>query len=95
MLSLLRLIRFVLFKAAMEGYQVMKMDNAAKIGDIFVTTTGCCDIIQSKHMDDMKDNAIVCNIGHFDIEIDVAYLNNRSDIKKEEVKPQVHQIYLP
>ena len=82
-------------QAAMEGFQVMTMDKAASIGDIFVTTTGCCDIIQSKHLDAMKDNVIVCNIGHFDIEIDVAYLNNRKDIKKIEIKPQVDQYVFP
>ncbi len=82
-------------QASMEGYQVMKMEEAAKIGDIFVTTTGCRDVIQSNHMDVMKDNAIVCNIGHFDLEIDMAYLNGRSDIKKTEIKPQVDQYLYP
>jgi len=82
-------------QAAMEGYQVMTMEKAAAIGDIFVTTTGCRDVIGSKHMDAMKDNAVVCNIGHFDIEIDVAYLNNRKDIKKVEIKPQVDQYIYP
>lgn len=78
-------------QAAMEGYQVMKMDDAAKIGDIFVTSTGCIDVITGKHIDAMKDNAIVCNIGHFDSEIDIAYLNNRKDVKKINIKPQVDQ----
>ena len=76
-------------QAAMEGYEVVKMEKAAKVGDIFVTTTGCRDIIVGKHLDAMKDKAIVCNIGHFDLEIDVAYLNNRSDIEKVTIKPQV------
>lgn len=82
-------------QAAMEGYEVMKMDEAAKIGDIFVTTTGCRDVIVGRHMDVMKDNAIVCNIGHFDLEIDVAYLNGRNDVEKKEIKPQVDQYVYP
>ena len=76
-------------QAAMEGYEVVKMEKAAAVGDIFVTTTGCRDIIVGKHLDAMKDKAIVCNIGHFDLEIDVAYLNDRSDIEKVTIKPQV------
>jgi len=76
-------------QAAMEGYEVISMDKAAAMGDIFVTTTGCRDVIVGKHLDKMKDKAIVCNIGHFDLEIEVAYLNDRSDIVKEEIKPQV------
>src|SRR3990167_5924774 len=59
-------------QAAMEGYQVVVMNDAAKIGDIFITTTGCCDVITGDHLNAMKDGAIVCNIGHFDIEIEVA-----------------------
>ncbi len=82
-------------QAAMEGYQVMKMDNAAPVGDIFVTTTGNRDIIAPRHMDAMKDKAIVCNIGHFDLEIDMAYLNGRSDIVKKEIKPQVDSYTYP
>jgi len=82
-------------QAAMEGYRVMKMENAAKIGDIFVTTTGCCDVIRAEHLDVMKNNAIVCNIGHFDLEINVAYLNGRSDIEKKEIKPQVDEYIFP
>lgn len=78
-------------QAAMEGFQVMKMDDAAKLGDIFVTTTGCKDVITGKHLDNMKSGAIVCNIGHFDAEIDVAYLNNSKNIKKVNIKPQVDQ----
>ena len=76
-------------QASMEGFDVMKMEDAAKIGDIFVTSTGCCDVIDGHHMDVMKSGAIVCNIGHFDSEINVAYLNNRSDVNKVEIKPQV------
>ncbi|MBT3980072.1 MAG: adenosylhomocysteinase [Bacteriovoracaceae bacterium] len=82
-------------QAAMEGYQVVGMDKAAAMGDIFVTSTGCCDVIDGQHLDKMKDNAIVCNIGHFDSEINIAYLNNRSDVKKVEIKPQVDQYIYP
>jgi len=78
-------------QAAMEGYQVMSMDDAAKLGDIFVTATGCVDVITGKHLEMMKDGAIVANIGHFDLEIEVAYLNSKSDIKKVNIKPQVDQ----
>jgi len=74
-------------QAAMEGFQVVTMEEAAPLADIFVTATGCCDIITEKHFTKMKDNAIVCNIGHFDIEIDMAWLNKNS--KQREVKPQV------
>ena len=76
-------------QAAMEGYQVMTMADAASIGDIFVTCTGCCDVIRGEHLQAMKDQAIVCNIGHFDSEIDVAWLEGQSDITEINVKPQV------
>jgi adenosylhomocysteinase len=79
-------------QAAMEGYQVMKMDDAAAIGDIFVTSTGCCDVITEKHMDKMKDRAIVCNIGHFDSEIEIAKVKKH---KWLEIKPQVHEVTWP
>ena len=82
-------------QACMEGYQVVAMDEAAKIGDIFVTTTGCCDIIRREHMDMMKDNVILCNIGHFDIEIDMASLTQDKKLKKIEIKPQVDQWIWP
>ena len=82
-------------QAAMEGHQVMKMDEAAKIGDIFVTSTGCRDVILGRHLDVMKSGSIVCNIGHFDLEIDVAYLNKRADVDKTEIKPQVHEYTYP
>lgn len=82
-------------QASMEGYQVVTMEDAAPVGDIFVTTTGCADIICREHMDAMKDQAIVCNIGHFDIEIDVASLNDDSSLKKINVKPQVDQYVWP
>jgi adenosylhomocysteinase len=76
-------------QACMDGYQVMKMDNAAKIADILVTTTGNKDIIVDRHFKAMKHNAIVCNIGHFDTEIDMAWLNKNYGKTKEEIKPQV------
>jgi adenosylhomocysteinase len=76
-------------QAAMEGFEVTTMDEAVREGDIFVTATGCCDIITVEHMRRMKDEAIVCNIGHFDIEIDVAALNREAGVKKLEIKPQV------
>ena len=82
-------------QACMEGYQVVTMEEAAPSGDIFVTTTGCCDIIRREHLDVMKDNAIVCNIGHFDIEIDIASLTGDKKLKKVEVKPQVDQWVWP
>ena len=74
-------------QAAMEGYEVTTMEEACKQGDIFVTATGCVDIIRSEHLLAMKDKAIVCNIGHFDIEIDVAWLEKNT--KEINVKPQV------
>lgn len=74
-------------QAAMEGYQVVTMDEAAEQADIFVTATGCCDIITEKHFRKMKSGSIVCNIGHFDIEIDMAWLNKNTQTR--EVKPQV------
>lgn len=74
-------------QASMEGYQVVTMEEAAPMADIFVTATGCCDIITEKHFRKMKNGAIVCNIGHFDIEIDMAWLNKNT--KMREIKPQV------
>jgi adenosylhomocysteinase len=74
-------------QAAMEGFQVVTMEEAAPIADIFVTATGCCDIITKEHFQKMKNNAIVCNIGHFDIEIDIDWLNKNT--KTREIKPQV------
>jgi len=79
-------------QAAMEGYEVMTMDEASKIGDIFVTSTGCVDVITEKHMKQMKNNAIVCNIGHFDNEIQVAPLKQ---YQWENIKPQVDRITFP
>ena len=79
-------------QAAMEGYQVVTMDQAAPVADIFVTATGNIDVITLDHMRAMKDRAIVCNIGHFDSEIQIAALRN---LKWEEVKPQVDQVEFP
>jgi adenosylhomocysteinase len=79
-------------QACMEGFQVVLLDEAASYGDIFVTTTGNCDIITRKHMDGMKHNAIVCNIGHFDSEIQIAALG---DLQWEEIKPQVDHVIWP
>src|SRR5471030_1209638 len=76
-------------QACMDGYQVMKMDNAVKQADIVVTTTGNKDIVVGRHFQAMKHNTIVCNIGHFDTEIDMAWLNNTHGKSKEEIKPQV------
>ena len=82
-------------QAAMEGFAVMTMDEAAKIGDVFVTATGCADIITIDHMRSMKDEAIVCNIGHFDSEIQVAKLLDDPEIKEIEIKPQVDRFVFP
>ena len=79
-------------QACMEGFQVVTMEDAAAFGDIFVTTTGNADVITRKHMDAMKHNAIVCNIGHFDSEIQVASLKS---LKWEEIKPQVDHVIWP
>jgi len=76
-------------QATMEGYSVVTMDEACAYGDIFVTATGNYNVINSNHMQKMKDNSILCNIGHFDNEIDVAYLENNSEIKEINIKPQV------
>ncbi|MFN8259799.1 MAG: adenosylhomocysteinase [Chitinophagales bacterium] len=76
-------------QAAMEGFEVKKMADAVKEADIIVTTTGCRDIITGEHFKSMKDKAIVCNIGHFDIEIDVAWLNQNYGHTKNTIKPQV------
>jgi|TARA_B110000495_G_scaffold186469_1_gene185041 adenosylhomocysteinase len=76
-------------QASMEGFQVTTMEEAATIGNIFVTTTGNRDVIRGEHMAAMPNDAIVCNIGHFDTEIDVSYLNDTPGISFEQVKPQV------
>src|SRR6187397_1690396 len=76
-------------QAAMDGFEVKPMAEAVKEGDIIVTASGCRDLITEKHFRSMKDKAIVCNIGHFDIETDVAWLNNNFGHTKDTVKPQV------
>jgi len=79
-------------QAAMAGFEVMPMDEACKIGDVFVTTTGCCDVITERHMRQMKNQAIVCNIGHFDSEIQVEKIRKYKWIN---IKPQVDKITFP
>jgi adenosylhomocysteinase len=79
-------------QAAMEGYRVVTMDEAAALGNIFITATGNCSVITEKHMLQMKDQSIVCNIGHFDSEIDVASLRQYS---WENIKPQVDHVLFP
>jgi adenosylhomocysteinase len=85
----------IALQAAMEGYEVTTMEKAAPVGDIFVTATGCCDVITSKHLNQMKDHVIVCNIGHFDSEIEATFLLENKDVKVEEIKPQVDKCTLP
>jgi adenosylhomocysteinase len=82
-------------QAAMEGYQVATMEDMAPTADIFVTATGCANIIRPEHMRAMKDQAILCNIGHFDCEIDVAWLEKNPEIKEVNIKPQVDQFVFP
>jgi len=79
-------------QAAMEGFEVTTMDAAAAHADLFVTATGCCNVITRAHMDAMKDQAIVCNIGHFDSEIEVAAIR---DLPWENIKPQVDHVLFP
>ena len=81
--------RHCALQAAMDGFEVKKMIDAVKEADIIVTASGCRDLITEKHFRAMKDKAIVCNIGHFDIEIDVAWLNNNYGQTKDTIKPQV------
>jgi len=80
-------------QASMEGYEVTTMENACKIGQIFVSATGCRDIIRGEHISQMRDNSIICNIGHFDVEIDVKWLNQHG--VKENIKPRVDRYTLP
>ncbi|MFL1683935.1 MULTISPECIES: adenosylhomocysteinase [Bacteroidales] len=82
-------------QAAMEGYEVTTVEDALAEGDIYVTTTGNCDIIRIEHLSKMKDNAIVCNIGHFDNEIQVDKLKNYPGIQCRNIKPQVDQYFFP
>ncbi len=76
-------------QASMEGFEVLLIEDAAPQGDIFVTATGCYHVITGKHMQNMKNEAIICNIGHFDNEIEMSYLTDNPDFKREPVKPQV------
>jgi len=82
-------------QAAMEGFEVNTVESTLGWGDIYVTTTGNCDIITLEHMEQMKDQAIVCNIGHFDNEIQVDRLNNAKGVKKLDIKPQVDKYTFP
>lgn len=82
-------------QATMEGFQVVTMEEAAEFGDIFVTSTGCKDVIRGEHMEKMKDNAILANIGHFDHEIDVAWLESQPGINEYNIKPQVDRFEFP
>ena len=82
-------------QACMEGYPVVTMDDACKYGDIFVTATGNLDVITREHMDRMKDQAIICNIGHFDSEIQVNPVLNDKTLERIEIKPQVDQVRWP
>ena len=76
-------------QAAMEGYEVKTLEDVVSEADIFITATGCCDVITGGHMEKMKNEAIVCNIGHFDSEIDMRYLETTKGCRSENVKPQV------
>jgi adenosylhomocysteinase len=79
----------------MEGYEVTTMDDAASRGDIFVTCTGNYHVVTGKHMEAMKDEAILCNIGHFDSEIEMVYLEKTPGCVRKEVKPQVDKWTMP
>ena len=81
-------------QAAMEGHAVKTLDEVVAEGDLFITATGCCDVIRGEHMEQMKDEAIVCNIGHFDSEIAMYYLENNTKCRRENIKPQVDRWYL-
>lgn len=76
-------------QAAMEGFEVVTMEDAAPQGDIFVTATGCCDVIRGEHMEQMKHESIICNIGHFDSEIEMRCLEKNPECRKQNIKPQV------
>ena len=83
------------YQAVMEGFEVVTMEEAASQGNLFVTATGNRDVITGKHLEQMPNDAIVCNIGHFDLEIDAAWLNETEGIVKEEIKPQVDRYTFP
>jgi adenosylhomocysteinase len=82
-------------QAAMEGFEVVTMETAAPMGDLFCTATGNVDVITKAHMERMKDQAILCNIGHFDNEIQVNWLIDNPEVKEVEIKPQVDKFILP
>ena len=82
-------------QASMEGFQVLTMEDAAPVGDIFVTATGCIDVVNEKHFAEMKDEAILCNIGHFDSEININWLESNKEVKEIPIKPQVDRFVLP
>jgi adenosylhomocysteinase len=82
-------------QASMEGYEVKTLEAVVSTADIFVTATGCCDVITGRHMEKMKNEAIVCNIGHFDSEIDMHYLEVTPKCRKINIKPQVDRWILP
>jgi adenosylhomocysteinase len=82
-------------QAAMEGYQVATLDDVVHEADIFITATGCRDIIRREHLDAMKNQAIVANIGHFDLEIDIASVFEDKSLKRIHIKPQVDQVEWP
>ena len=78
-------------QAAMEGYEVKSLDDVVSEADIFISATGCCEVITGRHMEKMKNEAIVCNIGHFDSEIDMHYLETTKGCRKQNIKPQVDE----
>jgi adenosylhomocysteinase len=82
-------------QAAMEGFQVTTMEEAAPQADILCTATGCADVVTGEHMMLMKDGAILANIGHFDSEIQVSWLEKNPEIREENIKPQVDQFIFP
>ncbi len=81
-------------QAAMEGYPVKTLEDVVTEGDIFITATGCCDVIRGEHMERMKNEAIVCNIGHFDSEIAMHYLEENPKCRRVNIKPQVDRWFL-
>ncbi|MCB0344998.1 MAG: adenosylhomocysteinase [Bdellovibrionales bacterium] len=82
-------------QACMEGYEVVTMEEAAPQGDMFITSTGCMDVITEKHFVKMKNDAILCNIGHFDSEIKIKWLEEQPDVTETNIKPQVDRFTLP
>lgn len=82
-------------QASMEGYEVVTMDEAAPLADIIVTATGCCDVVTFEHMKKMRNNAVLCNIGHFDSEIEISALTEKNGVKEDNIKPQVDHFIFP